>query len=303
MAEETNTIRWHQGFRGGIEALLWPYRNDLVFNEEFPLSKEALRVDLLVLKKTADVVIDNEIGRLFRMHNILEYKSPEDSLTIDDYYKTVAYACLYKSLGKTVDEIPGDALTASLFRHAYPRELFKALERLGAVIEQKYNGVYYVSGLAPFPTQSVVSSRIEPGAYAALRSMSLDASDQDARDLILQSRENPDPGFRRNLEAVLRVSIAANNELYERIRRDSTMRDALRELMKDDFIRERNAGMQANSQEIATRMIQKRMAYDLIVDLTNLPLSKVQEISDSLHIPLTKPTDSRSHLSEVPQGN
>ena len=81
------------------------------------------------------------------------------------------------------------------------------------------------------------------------------------------------------------------------------MYDALRELMKEDFTRERNAGMQANSQEIATRMIQKRMAYDLIVDLTKLPLSKVQEISDSLHIPLTKPADSRSHLSEVPQGN
>ena len=301
MAEESNTIRWHLGFRGGIEALLWPYRNDLVFNEEFPLSKEALRVDLLVLKKTADVVIDNEIGRLFRMHNILEYKSPEDSLTIDDYYKTVAYACLYKSLGRTVDEIPGDALTASLFRHAYPRELFKALERLGAVIEQKYSGVYYVSGLAPFPTQIVVSSRLEPGAYAALRAMSLDAADQDARALILQSRENPDPGFRRNLEAVLRVSIAANGELYERIRRDSTMYDALRELMKEDLTQERNAGMQAGMQaerqEMAIRMIQKQMTYDLIMDLTSLPFSKVQEISDSLHIPLIKPAES---LSQCP---
>jgi glyoxylate carboligase len=28
-----------------------------------------------------------------RRHNVLEYKSPEDGLTIDDFYKAVGYAC------------------------------------------------------------------------------------------------------------------------------------------------------------------------------------------------------------------
>ena len=91
------------------------------------------------------------------------------------------------------------------------------------------------------------------------------------------------------------------------------MYDALRELMKDDFIaygkQERNAGiqagmqagMQAERQEMAVRMLRKQMTYDLIMDLTSLPFSKVQELSDSLHIPLVNPvnpTEAPTH-SEV----
>ena len=288
MAKETETIRWHQGFRGGIKAVLWPYRNELEYDEEHVLNLDALKLDLLVLKKSPGVVIDNEIGRFFRMHNILEYKSPEDSLSIDDYYKTMAYVCLYKSLGEQVDAIPGEELTASIFRQTYPRELFKALKRLGATIKEEYSGVYYVSGLAPFPTQIVVSRQLEPDTFAILRAMSKDAADQDARALIRQSRDSVEPGLRNNLDAVLEVSVAANPILYETIRRDTTMCNALRELMKDDLVQERNAGVKdgalANQQEVAKRMIQKHMAFNLIMDLTDLPLSKIQEISDSLHM-------------------
>ena len=57
--------------------------------------------------------------------------------------------------------------------------------------------------------------------------MSLHAEDRDARALIRLSRDNPDPGFQRNLEAVLQVSVAANRDLYERIRRDDVMCEAL----------------------------------------------------------------------------
>lgn len=62
-----------------------------------------------------------------KKYNVIEYKSPEDSMTIDDFYKTVGYACLYKGYGKTVNEIPLSELTVSLFREAYPRELFAML--------------------------------------------------------------------------------------------------------------------------------------------------------------------------------
>ncbi len=66
--------------------------------------------------------IANEIGRIFKGHNIIEYKSPDDGLTIDDFFKAAAHACLYKSLGQTVDQYPAEDITVSLFREAYPRE-------------------------------------------------------------------------------------------------------------------------------------------------------------------------------------
>lgn len=49
-------------------------------------------------------------------------------------------------------------------------------------------------------------------------------------------RENRDVlEFNTEVDAVLQVSVSANAELYERIRRDDRMCQALRELMKDEI--------------------------------------------------------------------
>ena len=50
-------------------------------------------MDLLIIKKLSDVLIENEIGHIFKKYNVVEYKSPEDGLSIDDYYKAIDYAC------------------------------------------------------------------------------------------------------------------------------------------------------------------------------------------------------------------
>ena len=67
---------------------------------------------------------------------MIEYKSQEDNLTIDDFYKTVGYACLYKGYGQYVDQIPIAELTVSLFRESYPRKLLLTLEQQGHKIEK-----------------------------------------------------------------------------------------------------------------------------------------------------------------------
>ena len=60
---------------------------------------------------------------------------------IDDLFKTIGYACQYKALGETVDQIPEDQITVSLFRDTYPRRLFKALEESERTITQPYPGI------------------------------------------------------------------------------------------------------------------------------------------------------------------
>ena len=94
-------------------------------------------MDLLIIKKPANVQIENEIGHIFKKYNVVEYKSPDDSLSIDDFYKTTGYACLYKGLGESINEVPAEELTVSIFRESFPRELFKALETSGSTIEEK----------------------------------------------------------------------------------------------------------------------------------------------------------------------
>ncbi len=143
MADQPDKIPWHPGFYGAAELELRANSDVLTFIQEYNLSKEPLRADLLVIRKEPGVQIANEIGRIFKGHNIIEYKSPEDGLTIDDFYKAAAYACLYKSLGQTVDQYPGKDTTVSLFREAYPRELFAALRSSERSIEEKFPGIYY----------------------------------------------------------------------------------------------------------------------------------------------------------------
>lgn len=109
-------LHWHPAFYGAAELEFRSNKNDLEFEREYSLSKEPLRADLLVIKKMTDAVIENEIGKIFRKYNMIEYKSPGDGLSIDDYYKTVGYACLYKGLGASVNQIPAGELTVSLVR-------------------------------------------------------------------------------------------------------------------------------------------------------------------------------------------
>lgn len=119
---EKATIQWHPGFYSAAELELLSDKEVLSFQREYNLSKEPLRMDLLIIKKLADVRIENEIGRIFKRYNVVEYKSPEDGLSIDDYYKTIGYACLYKGFGDTVDQIPAQELTVSIFRESCPKE-------------------------------------------------------------------------------------------------------------------------------------------------------------------------------------
>ena len=102
-------------------------------------------MDLLIIKKLADISLINEIGHIFREHNIIEYKSPNDSMSIDDFYKTIAYACLYKATkGRQVDDIKAEEITISMFRERYPRELFQDIRTLGMVVELYQDGIYYI---------------------------------------------------------------------------------------------------------------------------------------------------------------
>ena len=61
---------------------------------------EAKLLYLLIIEKRKGVQIQNEIGKIFRGHNIIEYKSPDDGMTIDDFFKTLGYAFLYIGLGE-----------------------------------------------------------------------------------------------------------------------------------------------------------------------------------------------------------
>ncbi len=237
---ETTRIQWHPGFYGAAEIEFLSNKGDLEFHQEYTLSKEPIRMDLLVIKKPANVRIQNELGHIFKKYNVVEYKSPEDGLTIDDYFKTVGYACLYKGLGASVNEIPAEELTISIFREVCPRELFDTMTKAGFEIEKRYPGIYYIYGKQVlFETQIVVTSQLDRELHRTLRILSKNVQEEDARAFIEAALCLTEPGDRNNIDAVLQVSVSANQALYEMIRRDGHMCDALKNLMKEEIEEER----------------------------------------------------------------
>ena len=258
---EAVNIQWHPGFYGAAELEFITNKGDLEFQREFNLSKEPIRMDLLIIKKLSNVKTKNEIGHIFRKFNVVEYKSHDDALSIDDYYKTVGYACLYKGLGETVDQIPANELTISIFRESYPKEMFEAMKNLGLEIKERYPGIYYISGKqALFDTQVVVTKQLNRETHRTLRVLSKHVKEEDVRAFVEEAVLISEPGDRNNVDAVLQVSVSANKEIYEAIRRcDKVMCEALRELMKEDFEKQEQETRQETKQETLLETIKNLM--------------------------------------------
>ena len=269
---EKATIQWHPGFYSAAELELHSDKDVLSFQREYNLSKEPLRMDLLIIKKLADVRIENEIGRIFKRYNVVEYKSPEDGLSIDDYYKTIGYACLYKGFGDTVDLIPAKELTVSIFRESCPRELLKALKKAGLRVEEQFPGIYYIEGNVLFDTQIVVTGQLSGETHSGLRILSKNAREEDVRAFIQKASLLTKPGDRDNVEAVLQVSISANGKVYDEVRRDFGMCEALRELMREE-IEEEKTKSRENAILVSIRNLMDSMKWTAEQTMDALKLS------------------------------
>lgn len=81
-----------------------------------------------------------------------------------------------------------------------------------------------------------MTKQLEKETHRTLRVLSKHVQEEDVRAFVEKAGKMTEPGDRNNIDAVLQVSVSANREIYEAIRRcDKIMCDALRELMKEDF--------------------------------------------------------------------
>lgn len=78
-------------------------KGPLKYHSEKVLNTAPLRIDFLILVLDGEKKLKNVIGEIFQRYNIVEYKSPGDSMSIDDFYKVIAYAALYKGKSGTVN--------------------------------------------------------------------------------------------------------------------------------------------------------------------------------------------------------
>ena len=241
-------IQWHSAFVSAMGLDFEENRADLIFEKEYNLNTKPWAIDLLVIKKETSVQIASEIGKLFKGHNIMEYKSPEDHLDIDTFYKTLAYACLYKSYGKTVDAIKAEDITISILREAKPIELFNYLEGHECKVRKAYGGIYYVEGKTWFPTQIVVTGELDQDAHIWLKGLSGNLEKGDIQKMMAERNHMTEKADRELADSVLEVSISANRKIVEELIGDESMYEALMEIMepriKQKIVEERKKGIQ-----------------------------------------------------------
>lgn len=229
--QQKNTIlQWHPAFYAGLRIELEEDAENLIFDTEYQLGKKPMQVDVLVVKKNGDIPVRKNIGKIFRKYNIIEYKSPEDSLSIDDFYKVYGYACFYKADTGGADSISVDELTITLISRRYPRKLISHLkETTYYTVRNVEKGIYYVEG-DRMAIQLLVTSELSQEENLWLTSLTNDLREKQAVHQLLTEFEK----HRENslYIAVMDMILHANKEVFEEVK---GMYGFIQELFEDEI--------------------------------------------------------------------
>jgi hypothetical protein len=140
---DDNRLAWHPAFVQAIRLELEQYGDKLEFMPEVSLTAEPLKIDVVVIKKAKDLVIDKNIAVIFREYNVIEYKNPLNHVSINDFYKVYAYACLYAFL----EGVPITTITLTFVESRRPRDLLAHFKKVrGYTVEEGCPGIYTVTG-------------------------------------------------------------------------------------------------------------------------------------------------------------
>jgi hypothetical protein len=130
------------------------------------------------------VVIEKNIGAIFKTENVIEYKSPEDKITVEDFYKVYGYACFHASQ-KQVDV---REVTLTFVETRHPQKLIKHLrEERKYAVEERESGIYWVSGDI-MPIQIIESKKLTRAGNLWLRDLSVGLRGQDVSVVLEESR-------------------------------------------------------------------------------------------------------------------
>ncbi|OON87247.1 hypothetical protein BXO88_05115 [Oribacterium sp. C9] len=254
---EYEKTQWHPPFCAAMKLELKANKNDLSFDSERTLNTKPIQMDLLVIKKKKEAKIENEIGRLFLQHNIFEYKSPEDELGIDEYFKTMAYACLYKANAEKEDVIKSTEMTISLVREGMTRTLINWLKINGSDVFEKSPGIFYISGdKILFPTQIIISSRLNATEHRWLKALTRKMDENAAKCLVTSAKALIEKDDKENADSILNLAMIENEEIFNKLKGVPEMNEALIKLMKPELdaakASAKNEGKAEAAAELAT---------------------------------------------------
>ena len=203
-----------------------------------------------------------------------------DGMTVDDFYKCVAYACLYKSTGENVNAIAGDELSITMIRESYPKSMMRELKRLGIGFVKYEAGIYHSRNIF-IPAQLIVTQELKPDEHRSLRVLSRKADENDVKGFIKETLGYVTQGEKADVQAVLKVSGTANYDLYEKIRSEADMRNFLDEIKNEGFNEGISQGLSQGRTEAleltAKNLFDAGMAIDKIAKMVDTSVNIVEE--------------------------
>jgi hypothetical protein len=203
-------IAWHPAFVEAIQIELENYRDGLQFEAEHQLTAEPLKIDVMIIKKRPDLVIDKNIGRIFRANNVVEYKSPEDYVSIHDYDKVHAYSRFYAYL----HQVRVDEMSVTIAATNYPKKLMEYLAgRFEVTKNQK--GFYIVAGDTS-ATQIIVTSELDEDKNLWLKNLNKELTVPELENIFNEKQRR---GKHAPLGAYFDVVVDANLETFNKLRK------------------------------------------------------------------------------------
>ena len=224
-------INWHHAMYEVLHIELEEYLEHLQFYEEYHLgrSRESLRADVLVVRKCSDIHIRKQFASIFQKYNIIEYKSPEDTLTVDDYYKTIGYGCIFRFQTGKVNEVACEDITITYIASHFPRKIKAELAKRKIRLEKRTSGIYDVIGEI-FRVQIIINRELDMQETLWLRCLDNRLKDKKYYEALsyIYAYHKDEPRYSTPMNAIIRSNCKQKGE------RD-IMCEALYELFADNL--------------------------------------------------------------------
>lgn len=230
-------LQWHPAFSAALRLELEDEMDGLEIREEFLLSKKPMQMDVLIIKKEKNVSIRKNIGRIFRKYNIIEYKSPEDYLSVNDFYKVYGYTCFYQSETEKVAEIDPAELTITFACSHFPYKMLAHLQKnRGMKVEKQEEGIYYLTGDA-IPMQILLLPKLSKEENYWLQRLRNNLQPGKEVDELLEKYEKNRQSI--YYEAVMDLLLRANWEhMKEGVEMCEALKEMYEEILKDKLTEE-----------------------------------------------------------------
>ena len=294
---ESDVTYWHPAFYADIQIELQEDADNLEFESEHQLGTNPMEIDVLIIKKENNRPVKKNIGKIFRKYNLVEYKSPDDSLSVDDFYKVYGYACFYKTDVPLVDSIPIQELTITFISEKYPRKLIRHLQEVKKyTIKMAEAGIYRVIGDL-IPIQIIVTKKLTEQKNLWLKSLTNKLREHENAKTLMADyiRHSQNNLYRSVLETIIRANPQTFKEVNE-------MGDIFMEIVQEKFDRKLKEAVDKEVEKATKNLmetVQKSITDSLTKDITESVTKEVTEsVTKEVTESVTKEVTEKTKLME-----